>query len=199
MLTIPRRFRRRLNPIGILLISLTVFSFCFLLLPPNSPIRLAISFNCARLFNSILGGTTDRDAWLWEPAQYPLDVRREVGYLIKTGYGTKSRVKVMLEEFVRAGNVLEDDGEGFLIVGDFAAGNSTLGVEIHDAVKMVMDLKTDKSFHEHPRFVKYRDLQAAVESGNEDEATRMGMEYGWELDALKVCFPSRVPRPTDKR
>ncbi|KND94808.1 hypothetical protein TOPH_00240 [Tolypocladium ophioglossoides CBS 100239] len=190
MLNVPRRLRRRLVVIAVFLsLALSVW---YIALPPDSHIRLALGFNSARLFNYLRGAASNRDGWLWKPAQHRLELRSDVGYLIKTGYGTRYRVPEQLAAFAESGDVLGDEGRGFLVVGDWTTANETdaklLGVEVHDAIKMVMETKMDKKYEEHQRFTKYRSLQGTVSAGDEERARHLGQSYGWELDALKFIM-----------
>ena len=190
MLNVPRRFRRRITNLGLSLLALLVTWHLFL--APDSTIRLAVHFNTARLLNSIRGGLTNRDKWLQQSAAYPLDLRNDVGYLIKTGYGTRHRVPEQLEAFRTAGDFLGEEGKSFLVVGDWTSVNETdnelLGVNVYDAVRMVMDEKIPKKHRSHPRFSKYVSLQEAVEHGDETQANHLGKSFGWELDALKFIM-----------
>lgn len=190
MLNVPRRFRRRITNLGLSLLALLVTWHLFL--APDSTIRLAVHFNTARLLNGIRGGLTNRDKWLQQPASHPLDLREDVGYLIKTGYGTRHRVPEQLEAFRAAGDFLGDEGRSFLVVGDWTSVNETdaalLGVDVLDAVRMVMEDKISPAQRSHPRFSKYVGLQEAVAGGDEALANHLGKSFGWELDALKFIM-----------
>lgn len=191
MAMLSRRLRRRLKtPFILIILSLFII---YSILPHDSAIRLALVFNASRLFNLLRGATTDRDAWLRAPARYSVDLSTEVGYLIKTGYGTRHRVPDQLAAFASTGAYLGKEGQGFLVVGDWTPVNQTdaalMGVTVHDAIKKVMESKVRGKIEDYPRLVKYRSLQEKLESGDEDGALRIGQSFGWELDALKVCQP----------
>ncbi|PKK49875.1 hypothetical protein CI102_5637 [Trichoderma harzianum] len=189
MAFIPRPTRRRFI---LLLTSLFItLSTTFLLLPPTSPIRLSINFNASRLFNSLRASATDRDAWLHQqPPPYPLNLRDEVGYLVKTGYGTRHRVPALMKAFSHGGNILSNEKNNFIVVGDWTPNNQTDdGLPIvYNVVNTMMKTKVDPSLQSHPRFAKYRSLQEAVDSADEDKAREIGQEFGWELDALKQWY-----------
>ncbi|PTB58564.1 glycosyltransferase family 31 protein [Trichoderma harzianum CBS 226.95] len=189
MAFIPRPTRRRFI---LLLTSLFItLSTTFLLLPPTSPIRLSINFNASRLFNSLRASATDRDAWLHQqPPPYPLNLRDEVGYLVKTGYGTRHRVPALMKAFSHGGNILSNEKNNFIVVGDWTPNNQTDdGLPIvYNVVNTMMKTKVDLSLQSHPRFAKYRSLQEAVDSADEDKAREIGQEFGWELDALKQWY-----------
>lgn len=187
MVHIPRRLRRRLTSLGA--VFLLLFTIYHLLLSPDSTFRLAIHFNGSRLYNAIRATVINKDGWLQTPGQYPIDLRHDVGYLIKTGYGTRHRVPAQLNAFSVAGDFLGEEGESFLVVGDWTSVNKTdaeaVVVEIHDAIKTFIETKVEGSLLNHARLQKYQVLQEAVESGDEDWALNIGQSYGWELDALK--------------
>ncbi|KJZ73503.1 hypothetical protein HIM_07059 [Hirsutella minnesotensis 3608] len=191
MINIPRRMRRRVVSVAALL----ALAACiwYVALPPDSNLRLAVGFNLGRLSDRVKSRTGGRDAWLWRPARHRLDLRSDVGYLIKTGYGTRHRVPEQLRAFARSGGTLGDENRGFVVVGDWTTVNASdgarLGVEVHDAIRMVMETKIGKEWGEHQRFNKYRSMQGAIAAGNEDLALHLGKTYGWELDALKVGLP----------
>lgn len=125
-------------------------------------------------------------------AGYPVHLASEVGYLIKTGYGTRYRLREQLDAFAVKGGVLGDEGRDFLVVGDFGSEGEgkgeDLGASVVDAVGLVMGSEVGREFGEHVRFGKYRGLRAAVERGDEERAGELGKKFGWELDALKVSF-----------
>ncbi|KAH7328885.1 family 31 glycosyltransferase [Stachybotrys elegans] len=171
------------------LLSLCVLSILSLVLPGDSSIRLAFHFNAARLSNWVRDATSDRDAWLREPASYPVNLRDDVGYLIKTGYGTRHRIPAQQEAFALTGGILGAEGRSFMVVGDWTTANDTdarmLGVDVHDAIRLVMESDIGARMQDHHRFRKYRTLQEAVDVQDEAKAERLGQSFGWELDALK--------------
>ncbi|KAL6696346.1 glycosyltransferase family 31 protein [Trichoderma pleuroticola] len=186
MAFIPRPTRRRF---ALLFASLFIsLSTIFLLLPPSSPIRLSINFNASRLLNSLRASATDRDAWLHKrPAPYPLNLRDEVGYLVKTGYGTRHRVPALMEAFSHSGNILREENNNFIVVGDWTPTNQTdEGLPmVYNVVNTMMKTKLDPSLQGHPRLTKYRSLQEAIDLADVEKAREIGQEFGWELDALK--------------
>ena len=188
MVFISRRTRRRLRSICILLL-ISIF-IVYSILPHDSAIRLALVFNVSRFFNFLRGATSNKDAWLWKPPKYTVDLKNDVGYLIKTGYGTRHRVAEQLAAFQATGGYLGKEGESFLVVGDWTTVNQTdanlIGATVHDAIKRVMETKIRGKIDDYPRLVKYRSLQARLQAGDEEEALKIGQSYGWELDALKV-------------
>jgi hypothetical protein len=189
MAVLSRRTKRRLRSVVILLLISTFIIYS--ILPHDSAIRLALVFNVSRFFNFLRGTATDKDAWLWKSPRYTVDLKKDVGYLIKTGYGTRHRVAEQIAAFEATGGYLGKEGESFLVVGDWTTVNQTdadlIGVTVHDAIKRVMETKIRGKVDGYPRLVKYRSLQASLQAGDEDGALKIGQRYGWELDALKVC------------
>jgi hypothetical protein len=206
MLNIPRRLRRRLASLTVLLFLAT--SVWYIVLPPDSAVRLAVLFNAARLSIQIGEGLgNDRDAWLQQHLhqhQQKIDLEADVGYLVKTGYGTRHRLPAQLEAFSRAGPVLSGGLDGgpagagrreeqnLVVVGDWTTVNATdaavLGIRVHDAIRPVMENKVGEKLRGHARFAKYQNLQDAVDAGDEARANELGRDYGWELDALKFIM-----------
>lgn len=135
--------------------------------------------------------TQDKDAWLRLPAPYELDLHKDVGYLIKTGYGTRHRVPLQMAALKAGygGGLLGKEGEDFVVVGDWTTVDEkdakAIGVPVHDVVKTVKE-QGDGELRSHHRFVKYKRLQMAIADGNEKAALEIGRSIGWELDALKV-------------
>lgn len=186
----PIRRRRRLTTL--LVVAVVVLTVLFVALPPDSPVVLAVVFNGGRL-RSALSFLGDRDAWLRARARHPVHLASEVGCLIKTGYGTRHRVREQLSAFAVRGGVLGDEGRDYLVVGDWEAnGTADSGARAVDAVGLVMRDARLAEMADHERFGKYRSLRAAVEAGDEVRAAELGARFGWELDALKVSFASMV-------
>ncbi|KAL6919164.1 hypothetical protein ACHAPO_004281 [Fusarium lateritium] len=190
MVFISRRTRRRLRPIFILLL-ISVF-IIYTILPHDSAIRLALVFNVSRFFNFLRGAASNKDAWLYKAPRFTVDLKNDVGYLIKTGYGTRHRVAEQLAAFKATGGYLGKEGESFLVVGDWTTVNQTdaslIGATVHDAIKRVMETKIRGKIDDYPRLVKYMSLQARLQAGDEEEALKIGQSYGWELDALKFIM-----------
>ena len=187
MFRLPKRLQRRLVYLALILLAYLVVWYT--ILPADSPVRLAVYFNASRLRARL---RHDRDVWLHSspPLAPDLDLTRDVGFLVKTGYGTRHRVPDQMQAFAQAGGLLGPEGSGFIVVGDWTTVNETdaaaLGVDVHDAIKMVLEHKLGEAYENYPRFMKYRKLQAAIESKDEEKAYSLGQTFGWELDALKV-------------
>lgn len=185
---ISRRLRRRLRSLVLLIVIFLLIAYS--ILPHDSAIRLALVFNTSRFFNALRGAATDRDAWLLAESRYPLDLTEDVGYLIKTGYGTRHRVPDQLAAFAKTGGYLGKEGRDFLVVGDWTTVNETdakiIGVTVYDAIKKVMDTKVRGEVQEYPRLAKYISIQEKLKAGEDEAALKIAQDFGWELDALKV-------------
>lgn len=196
MINIPRRLRRRLLDLAIL--SFIGVCVMYLILPPDSPIRLALRFNASRASNAVLDAAYDRDAWLRRPASFEIDLPSEVGYLIKTGYGTRHRVPLQIQALRKDLGILGPEYKSYIVVGDWTTVNDTdaavIGAEVHDVLKNVKDAGVDKSLQQHKRLQKYSMLQMAVMAEDEGAALAWGKKVGWELDALKVSPFDHVTR-----
>lgn len=136
--------------------------------------RAAVNFNAARLGSSVRG-----DAWMQVPGRWEVELTSDVGYLIKTGYGTRERVKPMREAYA---SILGD--EGVLVVGDWDGEGVTDALDRGWA--MMEEFGVDLGQGPPRRRRKYAMLKAAVDAGDEEKALELGREFGWELDALKV-------------
>ncbi|KAH8180096.1 fringe-like domain-containing protein [Sarocladium implicatum] len=192
---LPKKAQRRLSHFAIILF--VYLSVWYILLPLDSPLRLAIYFNASRLRSYLthrLSPSSARDAYLTTTnPSYPLDLSSDIAYLVKTGYGTRHRLPEQLDAFRQTGDLLGQEGRDFLVVGDWTAANATdqaaeLGATVHDALSMVLQSKLGQDYEHSPRFVKYQDLQRAIELGDETKATELGKSFGWELDALKFVL-----------
>lgn len=186
-----------------ILLPFTFFSILYIGLPLDSPFRLAVSFNAARVTNSVLQTVSDNDAWLHTLPLDSLDLRTEVGYLIKTGYGTRHRVPLQLEAYRGSGDILGKEGDNFIVVGDWTTVNDTdakaIGVPVHDALKVLWDKDNLRSRRQHASFRKYKSLQTAIRAGDERKALEIGQKVGWELDVLKVMMHRTLLLEEDTR
>ncbi|KAK2063082.1 family 31 glycosyltransferase [Colletotrichum caudatum] len=161
----------------------------YLLLPYDNPLVLAFRFNFSGLQLWFRGSGVDKDAWLYEPARYPIEYDTDVGLLIKTGYGTRHRLAAQLGAL---GLAAEQDARSFVVVGDWTppgdSGGKMAGVHVHDAVGGVMAMPEMRSHHDAPKFKEYLALKDAVRDGDDAKATEVGKSFGWDLDALKFIW-----------
>ncbi|OHE92251.1 glycosyltransferase family 31 [Colletotrichum orchidophilum] len=144
----------------------------FLVLPYDNPLVLAFHFNVAGVSNWWRGSGTEKDAWLYEPAKFPIDYRTDVGLLVKTGYGTRHRLAAQLEAF----DLTARDADAFVVVGDWTPReNGTMaGVRVHDAIGGVMAMPEMRAHHGAPKFKEYLALKDAVQKGEDAKATEIG-------------------------
>ncbi|KAF6826999.1 glycosyltransferase family 31 [Colletotrichum plurivorum] len=178
----------RLRRLGVLLLLsfLVGNTLLFLVLPYDNPLVLAIRFNVASLGNWLRGDGIAKDAWLYKPAQWPIDYHDDVGLLIKTGYGTRHRLAAQLEAF----ELTPEDTDAFVVVGDWTPpGNGThAGVPVRDAVGGLMEMPEMRRHGDHPKFREYLSLRHAIEKGDDAVAMEVGKNFGWDLDALKFIW-----------
>ncbi|KAK0739335.1 hypothetical protein B0T21DRAFT_382392 [Apiosordaria backusii] len=156
---------------------------------------LAVRWNYLRLT-----GKRPSEEWvLKERGRYEVDWERDVGVVLKTGFGTRGRVGAWFESVKAMGEVVViADYEGGLVVADYGKemvvveegeqkqeGAQQKRVEVHDMVRRGLENPILKNLLGHARVGKYERLTEAVESGNEELAGELSKEFGWELDALK--------------
>lgn len=109
-----------------------------------------------------------------------MDFEKDVGIVVKTGYATRGRVPVQSEAMELQGN------NNVVVIGDWRGAVD--GRTIQDAVGGVMKLDSVMDMLPNSnRFRMYESLRTAIEANEDEEALRLGKEFGWELDALKVC------------
>ncbi|GKT63354.1 glycosyltransferase family 31 [Colletotrichum tofieldiae] len=157
------------------LLVLVFFSFLvgnallYLVLPYDNPLVLAFRFNFSGLQLWFRGSGVEKDAWLYEPARYPIEYSTDVGLLIKTGYGTRRRLAAQLEAF----GLTTENADAFVVVGDWTPreGGMIAGVQVHDAIGGVMAMPEMRSHHDAPKFKEYLALR---------EAFIWGLEYVYD-------------------
>lgn len=154
----------------------------------DDPIRLAVRFN-TQVFTTALSSPFHDLGWLKSPPAFPITLSDDLALVVKSGFGTKERIPGWLDMH-RSLNL-----SNVLLVGDFA---SPLGISfsvdgyhvaVHDMVEEMKDVGSIPKDMVHSRLRKYADLKSAVSRGDEDAARALSRSFGWELDALKVCFP----------
>jgi len=140
---------------------------------------------------------------------YPVNITTDVVVLLKTGYGTRGRVQAWFEANMPPKQ--EKNGMGFgegnvLVVGDYASKpgkgfvwqgrefvvRDMAGKMLEDARNMLGEREVVKE--KYPRVGKYEALRQAIEKGDEEQAMKLSKEWGWELDALKVCMSLPLTR-----
>lgn len=125
--------------------------------------------------------------WLSKPAAYPVNWKEDVGFIMKSGFGTRDRIPPWLEAVRELGDLV--------IIADYAtkAGEHYVYAKdgrhmpAHDVVGTLFDqgVFTDAEL-KHPRAEKYRNMSGAIARGDAEAAMKMSQDFGWELDAMKV-------------
>ncbi|KAH8905208.1 hypothetical protein BR93DRAFT_881329 [Coniochaeta sp. PMI_546] len=122
--------------------------------------------------------------WLSKPAAYPVDWKRDVGIIMKSGFGTQHRIPAWLEAVREVGDLV--------FIADFATkpgehySKDGRQLPVHDAVGTLFGQGVfSGSDLEQPRAEKYRNMSAAIARGDADAAKEMSKKFGWELDAMK--------------
>jgi hypothetical protein len=134
--------------------------------------------------------------WLAREPKYKVNFDSDVGFILKTGYGTQERVLVQLDAL---GLTVDAEASrntmNTLVIGDFKAE-----IQHNDHTVVIHDVIDHPLMHElslagqgnHDRVIKYKKMTDAIAQGKHEEAEVAVKSYGWELDALKVCY---VPLP----
>lgn len=181
-----RRRRRSLLGLRLLTSAALVILFLWASLPYDNALRSSARFNTHRLVN-FLQGPLRNERWLYEPPAFPVDWSRDVGIILKTGYGTQERAPAWIEALPTG-----ISPENVIIVGDFDAQLATRtgarsGLKVHDVIARIMDEKLVVCEDARcPRAEKYMNLKAAVSAGEDELARNYSSSFGWELDAMKV-------------
>ncbi|KAM7218907.1 hypothetical protein V8F06_005643 [Rhypophila decipiens] len=171
---------------------LTVISLC-LLLPYDNTLRLATRWGIQSL-QSVFLPRRPSERWIYDnPPAHPVKFGSETLVIVKTGYGTRHRVDSWFEALSPGGKGTAEPLNTFLLIADFAS-NDTSHIYYQDQVLPIHDVvQTTVSHHHvvldhkssHARVQKYRQLQRAISSGDDELALELARTSGWELDALK--------------
>lgn len=182
--------RRRRSLLGLRLLTTStalVILFLWATLPYDNALRSSARFNTHRLV-TFLRGPLRNERWLYEPPAFPVDWSRDVGIILKTGYGTQERALAWIEALPTG-----ISPENVIIVGDFDAelatsGGARSGLRVHDVVARIAGEKLVACEGARcPRAEKYLNLKAAISAGEDRLARNYSSSFGWELDAMKVC------------
>ncbi|KAK3941816.1 family 31 glycosyltransferase [Diplogelasinospora grovesii] len=153
-------------------------------LPYDNPILLLVRFASRQVLPFLRTPLGDNDNWVFDHPPFPVRFDQDVGFIVKTGYGTQTRIPAQLDAL----DLLPDGSaaENLLVIADFAAGLSRNGhsIEIHDSIAVLAANQALTTFHGSERLLKYNNLTAAIKSRTKavDEISR---DVGWELDAMK--------------
>lgn len=134
-------------------------------------------------------GQHPSDGWLYRKQHYPIDPDKDIGLIIKTGYGTKHRLPVVLralsnESFFPDTVVVQD----FPFIPEQKYYNYTngQGVDVVNILGWNLERGALKGREHLERIGKYKNLADAVEAEEWALSEGLGRAIGWELDAMKV-------------
>jgi hypothetical protein len=154
--------------------------------PYDTPQRDRLLFQLGRPFTPTSAAV---DNWLvTSPAAHPVNWTTDIGIIVKTGYGTQARVQAWLD----AARTVESE---VVLVADFATKrgqefwHQRKKLEVHDVVRgMVAEGSLSGKDLTSSRVSKYLSLQEAIKASHSTRAKLLSREFGWELDAMKVCL-----------
>ncbi|KAI1331008.1 glycosyltransferase family 31 protein [Xylariaceae sp. FL0255] len=170
----------------VLSLFLTVFFF-YITSPYDSRLRSFFRFQKSS-FTDFYQSRFPTDSWLFRKQRYPIDLDKDVGVIIKTGYGTKSRIGLSLQALSN-----ETFFPDILVVQDFPVlpeqrhYNLTNGkaVDVVDILGWNLERGALKGREHLERIHKYTNLADAVEAEEWVLSEGLGRHIGWELDAMK--------------
>ncbi|KAM7183765.1 hypothetical protein V8F20_012487 [Naviculisporaceae sp. PSN 640] len=127
------------------------------------------------------------EEWFYTLPHSPVDIEREISFLIKTGYGTGSRISPILDAIGR--NAAAPD---IVVVADFGPSNSSSpyrykgeGIKVHNVFEVMLQNDELSWMASRPKFRQYSALKAAIDSGDRESAQEATTAFGWELDTIK--------------
>jgi hypothetical protein len=172
-------------------IALSFFIFFFVIYvtsPYDSSLRAFFRFQHNELQN-FYQGQHPSDGWLFKKPRYPVDADKDIGVVIKTGYGTKYRMPPALRALSN-----ESFYPDILVVQDFPVlpeqkhYNLTNGKDVSVVDILGWNLRRGalKGREHLERIYKYKNLADAVEAEEWVLSEGLGKAIGWELDAMKV-------------
>ncbi|KAL2074848.1 hypothetical protein VTL71DRAFT_8627 [Oculimacula yallundae] len=175
-------FRLRIAIVAIVF-SLFVIWGC---LPYDNKVVLIVRIKSEKIRYFAKGTFSSHEKHARPPGTYPVEVS-EVGMIIKTGYGTRDRLRARLQTM----------GEGWnsgntLIAGDYSSRKGRKGdllknrdeMEVYDILEGLLD--EEGIDQDSKRMVLYRQLQKAIVNLDVDENVPDSiLNLGWELDILK--------------
>lgn len=164
-----------------------VILLLWVLLPNDHFLRLWARFN----LSPVIDPTLTTKQFYAAPLPHPVDLNRDVALLVKSGYGTRHRMRGWLDLIQRGMHF-----DQFLFVADFDTDDLAMvdakgePVVVHNVVNMTMHRVMDKlNFEEqkrYPRIEKYTTLEGALKHEYNTIADKVAQEFGWEMDAMKV-------------
>lgn len=141
--------------------------------------------------NTVQGHLGGRHGWITSAARYPTDIERDVGVIIKTGYGTRQRVPKLLaaladKSFVADMVIVQDYPVGLEAGYAWPDGDA---VPTIDAIGWLIENDLLKQQGHSERLSKYHSVVEAIQSEDWGHAEELARSVGWELDAMKVVHP----------
>ncbi|KAI1169826.1 family 31 glycosyltransferase [Nemania sp. FL0916] len=128
------------------------------------------------------------DGWLYRKQHYPIDPNKDIGLIVKTGYGTKHRMPLALqalknESFTPDIIVVQD----FPVIPEQHRYNVTenKSIEVVDILGWNLGRGALKGREHLERIYKYKNLADAVDEEEWVLSEGLGRAIGWELDAMK--------------
>jgi hypothetical protein len=138
--------------------------------------------------NTLQGYLANRHSWISSAGLHPVDIERNVGVIIKTGYGTRQRVPKLLaaiaeEKFVTDTIVVQDYPVG--LEAQYTWPNGDV-VPTIDAIGWLIQNDLLKEQEHSARLSKYSSVVEAIQAQDWAHAEELSRAVGWELDAMKV-------------
>jgi len=140
--------------------------------------------------HTVQGHLGDEYDWVNNPGRYPIDIERDVGVIIKTGYGTRQRVPKLLaaladENFVADTVIVQDYPAGLEAGYAWPDGNAVPAI---DAIGWMIGSDLLKEQEHSERLGKYHSLVEVIQTQDWAHAEDLARTVGWELDAMKVIY-----------
>jgi len=171
------------------LLLLTILIPClllvaYLLTPFDSSFRAFYRFHRT----TVQGHLGNQYAWISSVGRYPVDFKRDLGVIIKTGYGTRQRVPKLLaaladEEFIVDTIIVQDYPAGLEAGYAWPDGSA---VPTIDAIGWLVQNDLLKEQEHSERLSKYASVVEAIQAQDWGHAEELARIVGWELDAMKV-------------
>ncbi|KAK8091357.1 hypothetical protein PG994_000862 [Apiospora phragmitis] len=158
----------------------------WVLLPNDHFLRLWARFN----LSTIIDPTLTTSQFYGTPLPYPVDLNQDVALLVKSGYGTRHRLRGWLDLIQRGLHF-----DKFLFVADFDTDDLAMvdakgePVIVHNVANMtmhrVMNQLNFEAQKRYPRIEKYTTLEGALKHEYNTIAEKVALEFGWEMDTIK--------------
>jgi hypothetical protein len=182
-----RHVSARLSRPRVLLLTTLIFAFmlvAYLLTPYDSSFRAFYRFHR----NTVQGHLGNQHAWMKSAAQYPVDIKQDVGIIIKTGYGTRQRVPKLLaaladEDFIADTVIVQDYPTGLEAGYTWPDGDA---VPTIDAIGWLIQNELLREQEQSERLSKYHSVVEAIHGQGLARTEELARTVGWELDAMKV-------------